>query len=81
MYTGDDGIDVIVSNQYLNRIMGNSNYDVVYANMDNNANHSMINEKLGEIGSKVPGTITTDMTEDKAMNERSLKQKSFWILV
>lgn len=75
MYTGDDGIDVIVSDQYLNRIMGNSNYDVVYANMDNNANHNMINEKLGEIGSKVPGTITTDMTEDKAMNERSLKQK------
>lgn len=75
MYTGDDGIDVIVSDQYLNGIMGNSNYDVVYANMDNNANHNMINEKLGEIGSKVPGTITTDMTEDKAMNEQNLKQK------
>ena len=73
MYTADDGIDVIASDKYLDELLGNSNYDVVYANM--NENHKAINEKLGEIGSTVPGTITTDMTEDKAINEQNLKQK------
>lgn len=75
MYTADDGIDVIASDKYLDELLGNSNYDVVYANMNENANHKAINEKLGEIGSTVPGTITTDMTEDKAINEQNLKQK------
>ncbi|MEG1409739.1 MAG: ABC transporter permease [Terrisporobacter sp.] len=74
MYTGDSGIDVIASDKYLDELLGNSNYDVVYADMNKNANHKAINEKLGEIGSTVPGTITTDMTEDKAMNEQNLKQ-------
>ena len=75
MYTADDGIDVIASDKYLDELLGNNNYDVVYANMNENANHKAINEKLGEIGSTVPGTITTDMTEDKAINEQNLKQK------
>lgn len=75
LYSGDDGIDIIVSNQYLNKIIGNNNYDVIYANMENVANHNIINKKLGEIGSKVPGTVTTDMTEDKKMDEQILKQK------
>lgn len=75
MYTGDYGIDVIASDIYLDELFGNSNYDVVYANIKENANHSDINEKLGQIGSKVPGTVTTDMTEDKKMNEQELKQK------
>ncbi|MEG0856173.1 MAG: ABC transporter permease, partial [Terrisporobacter sp.] len=75
MYTGDDGIDVIASDKYLDGLFGDNNYDIVYANMKENANHKAINEKLGEIGSTVPGTITTDMTEDKAMNEQNLKQK------
>ena len=75
MYTGGNGIDVIASDKYLDELLGNNNYDVVYANMNENANHKAINEKLGEIGSTVPGTITTDMTEDKAINEQNLKQK------
>ena len=36
----------------------------------------------GKIGGKVPGTVTTDMTEDKQnRNNRNLKQKKtfrFW---
>ncbi len=75
LYTGGNGIDVIASDIYLDELFGNSNYDVVYANMKENANHSDINEKLGQIGGKVPGTVTTDMTEDKKMNEQELKQK------
>jgi len=78
MYTGDDGIDVIVSDKYLDGLVGNSNYDVVYANTKNGANYNTINKKIGEIASKVPGTITTDMVEDKAANDKSLKQSKLY---
>lgn len=78
MYSGDSGIDVITSSDYLEKLFGESNYDVVYANMKKGADHKAINEELGKIGSKVPGTITTDMVEDKATNDRSLKQDKLY---
>ena len=33
VYNGGNGIDVIASDIYLDKLFGNSNYDVVYANM------------------------------------------------
>ncbi|MCC3863581.1 ABC transporter permease [Terrisporobacter petrolearius] len=78
MYSGDRGIDVITSSNYLEKLFGDNNYDVVYANAKKGENHNAINKKLGEIGSKVPGTITTDMVQDKATNDRSLKQDKLY---
>lgn len=78
MYSGDDGIDVITSSNYLEKLFGENNYDVVYANAKKGEDHDAINKKLGEIGSKVPGTITTDMVQDKAADDRSLKQSKLY---
>lgn len=78
MYSGDDGIDVITSSNYLEKLFGENNYDVVYANAKKGEDHDAINKKLGEIGSKVPGTITTDMVQDKATNDKSLKQDKLY---
>ena len=78
MYSGDDGIDVITSSNYLEKLFGENNYDVVYANAKKGEDHDAINKKLGEIGSKVPGTITTDMVQDKAADDRSLKQDKLY---
>lgn len=78
MYSGDDGIDVITSSNYLEKLFGENNYDVVYANAKKGEDHNAINKKLGEIGSKVPGTITTDMVQDKAADDRSLKQDKLY---
>lgn len=78
MYSGDNGIDVITSCDYLEKLFGENNYDVVYANMKKGADHKAINKKLGKIGSKVPGTITTDMVEDKEASEKSLHQTKLY---
>lgn len=77
-YSGDDGIDVITSSDYLEKLFGENNYDVVYANMKKGADHKAINKKLGKIGSKVPGTITTDMVEDKEDNEKNLQKTKLY---
>lgn len=77
-YSGDDGIDVITSSDYLEKLFGKNNYDVVYANMKKGADHKAINKKLGKIGSKVPGTITTDMVEDKEDNEKNLQKTKLY---
>lgn len=78
MYTGDNGIDVITSSDYLEKLFGENNYDVVYANMKKGADHQAINKELGKIGSKVPGTITTDMVQDKVTNEKNLQQTKLY---
>lgn len=78
MYSSDNGIDVITSNNYLERLFGKNNYDVVYANMKKGENHQEINKELGKIGSKVPGTITTDMVQDKIANDKNLKQEKLY---
>ncbi|MEG1312630.1 MAG: FtsX-like permease family protein [Romboutsia sp.] len=74
LYTSDNGVDVITSNDYLKTLVGNNNYDIVYANMEKGADHNAINKELGKIGSKVPGTITTDMVKDKQTNEKMLRR-------
>lgn len=78
MYSGDSGIDVITSSDYLEKLFGESNYDVIYANMKKGADHKVINKELGKIGSKVPGTITTDMVKDKADSEKNLQQSKLY---
>ena len=78
MYSGDSGIDVITSSDYLEKLFGENNYDIVYANMKKGADHQAINKKLGKIGSKVPGTITTDMVQDKIANEKNLQQTKLY---
>lgn len=78
MYSGDSGIDVITSSDYLEKLFGENNYDVVYANMKKGADHQAINKALGKIGSKVPGTITTDMVQDKVTNEKNLQQTKLY---
>lgn len=74
MYSGSDGIDVITSNDYLKNLIDGNNYDIVYADMKDGANHNIINKALGKIGSRVPGTITTDMVEDKIINDKMLQK-------
>ena len=70
MYSSSNGVDVIVSDTYLRSLTNINNYDIVYANMEEGADHKFIDKRLGKIGSQVPGTITTDMTKEKADTEK-----------
>ncbi|WP_315167351.1 ABC transporter permease [Metaclostridioides mangenotii] len=73
-YTADNGVDVIVSNTYFKSITGIDNYDVVFADMKEGADHKAINKQIGKIGSKNIGTSTMDMVEDKIKSEK-MEQK------
>ncbi|MGX4600711.1 ABC transporter permease [Faecalimicrobium sp. JNUCC 81] len=77
-YSADMSVDVITSTDYLEKIEGKNNYDVVYANMDKGADHKAINKKLGKIGSKVPGVTTVDMMQEKETNEKMLQKMKIY---
>ncbi|MGO0862686.1 ABC transporter permease, partial [Clostridioides difficile] len=65
MYSGDDGVDVITSSEYLKKLTGVDKYNLVYTDLSENANNKKINKLLGKIGSEVPGTTTVDMMVEK----------------
>ncbi|MCP3317907.1 FtsX-like permease family protein [Clostridioides difficile] len=65
LYSGDQGIDVITSNDYLKKLTGVDKYNVVYVDINKNANVKKINTLLGEIGSESPGTTTANMLMEK----------------
>ena len=74
MYSGDSGVDVIISDNQFRNITNLDNYDLVYTIMKDGADHEAINKQLGKIGSKVPGTTTVDMTKDKEDNAKMDKK-------
>lgn len=65
LYSGDHGIDVITSNDYLKKLTGVDKYNIVYVDINKNANVKKINTLLGEIGSESPGTTTANMLMEK----------------
>ncbi|MEG1312411.1 MAG: FtsX-like permease family protein [Romboutsia sp.] len=75
MYSSFSGIDVITSSEYLEKITKTNTYDLLYANMEEGADHKVINKELGKIGSKNPGTVTIDTIEDKEINQK-MSQKT-----
>lgn len=77
-YSSDNGVDVITSSDYLEKIEGKNNYDIVYANMDKGADHKAINKALGKIGSKVPGITTVDMIKEKETNENMVQKQKIY---
>lgn len=74
MYSGENGVDVIISDNQFKNITNLDNYDLVYTTMKDGADHETINKQLGKIGSKVPGTTTVDMTKDKEDNAKMDKK-------
>lgn len=70
MYSGENGVDVIISDNQFKNITNLDNYDLVYTTMKDGADHKAINKQLGKIGSKVPGTTTVDMIKDKEDNAK-----------
>lgn len=74
MYSGDSGVDVIISDNQFKNITNLDNYDLVYTTMKDGADHEAINKQLGKIGSTVPGTTTVDMTKDKEDNDKMDKK-------
>lgn len=70
MYSGENGVDVIISDNQFENITNLDNYDLVYTTMKDGADHEAINKQLGKIGSKVPGTTTVDMIKDKEDNAK-----------
>ncbi|MGL5315836.1 MAG: ABC transporter permease, partial [Peptostreptococcaceae bacterium] len=74
-YTYNNGIDVIASSEYLEKTMGLDTYNLVFADMKEGADHKVINKELGKIGSEIPGTITTDMVEEKLATEKMSNQR------
>lgn len=70
MYSGDDGVDVITSSEYLKKLTGVDKYNLVYTDINENANKKKINSLLGKIGSEVPGTTTVDMMVEKENSDK-----------
>ena len=70
MYSWDDGVDVITSSEYLKKLTGVDKYNLVYADLNENANKKKINNLLGKIGSEVPGTTTVDMMVEKENSDK-----------
>ncbi|MDL0314105.1 ABC transporter permease, partial [Clostridioides difficile] len=70
MYSGDDGVDVITSSEYLKKLTGVDKYNLIYADLNENANKKKINNLLGKIGSEVPGTTTVDMMVEKENSDK-----------
>ncbi len=76
MYSCDSGIDVITSNEYMEKITGTNTYNLVYANMKEGTNYEVINKKLGKIGSKTPGTTTKCMIKEKELKKQADKSSN-----
>lgn len=75
LYTGNDSVDVIVSDSYLSSLTNVDNYSILYANMNKGANRNSINKQLGKISGKQNGVLTIDIEKDKENSEK-LAQKS-----
>lgn len=75
VYSADSGVDVIISDSNFKEITNINNYDLVYTNIENSANHNVINKQLGKIGSQVPGTTTTDLVKEKQDNEKMTQKE------
>lgn len=65
MYFGDDSVDVIMSSEYLKKLIGVDKYNLVYVDFNENVNKKKINNFLGKIGSEVFGIIIVDMMVEK----------------
>ncbi|MGL6106652.1 ABC transporter permease [Romboutsia sp.] len=74
-YSYTSGIDVITSSDYLEKITGVDTHNLVFADMKEGADHKLISKELGKIGSQVPGTVTTDMVEEKIATEKMDDQR------
>lgn len=74
-YSFNSGIDVITSNDYLEKITGVNTYNRVFVDMKDGADHKKINKELGKIGSKTPGTISTDIVEEKLISQKMSDQR------
>ena len=74
MYSGKEGIDVIISDNQFKKITNIYNYDLVYVKTKPNSNEELINKQLGKIGSKVLGTTTVNMIKEKQDNEKLIKK-------
>lgn len=70
LYSPNQGIDIITSSKYLEKITNVNTYNLVYANMEKGADHIAINKKLGKIGSQNPGTVTKDMVQEKETDKK-----------
>lgn len=69
-YSGDEGIDVITSDEYLKNLTGVDKYNLVYVDLNKNADRKKINTLLGKLGSQVPGTTTVDMMVEKENSDK-----------
>lgn len=78
LYAWKSGVDVITSNEYMEKITGVNTYNLVYANVKDGANYEKINKKLGKIGSKTAGTTTKCMIKEKEIHKQSLKQQQIY---
>lgn len=78
LYSWQSGIDIITSNEYMEKITGINTYDLVYANIKDGANYEDINKKLGKIGSKTAGTTTKCMIKEKEIDKQSDKKKNVY---
>lgn len=78
LYSWESGIDVITSNEYMEKITGINTYDLVYANIKDGANYEDINKKLGKIGSKTAGTTTKCMIKEKEIDKQSDKKENVY---
>lgn len=78
MYSFDNGIDIITSNEYIEKITGVNTYNLVYVNIKDGANYEEINKKLGKIGSKTPGTTTKCMIKEKEIDKQSDKKENMY---
>ncbi|CEH35278.1 ABC transporter permease [Romboutsia lituseburensis] len=78
LYSWQSGIDIITSNEYMEKITGINTYDLVYANIKDGANYEDINKKLGKIGSKTAGTTTKCMIKEKEIDKQSDKKENVY---
>lgn len=78
LYSWESGIDVITSNEYMEKITGVNTHSLVYANIKDGANYEDINKKLGKIGSKTAGTTTKCMIKEKEIDKQSDKKENMY---
>ncbi|MDR0880273.1 MAG: FtsX-like permease family protein [Clostridioides sp.] len=77
-YTGDSGIDVIMSQEYLKKTTGIENSTVVYVDMLNGADHKRINRQIGKISSKTPGVLVVDTVQDKLDDQAQTQRQKMY---
>ncbi|KPI56111.1 ABC transporter permease [Clostridioides difficile] len=70
MYSGDFGVDVITSSEYLKKLTGVDKYNAVYVDINENANIKKIDTLLGKIGSESPGTTVVNMSVEKENSDK-----------